>query len=289
MGNTSNREQWAVKARLRYVESCAWWRGVVNRHFLADYFGLSLAQISSDLQTYHEMNPGALHYNLKRKRYEGMPDMKCVLHKPSLEEAMRMFLPGGDAAARVARLSETVTEEPGAPPVATGEPSVVEVLQLPERPVHPDVARRMFLAVLRSGSVQIEYNSIHGGGISWRTIQPHAFAHDGSRWHVRAWCHKNAEYRDFSLCRMSAARWPDEESDPPPATDDDWNTWVTLTLKAHRGLPAAARSAVELDYGMSRGKILLKVRKAMENYLRHRLGLPLRDGTQPAPRLELAE
>lgn len=282
MGNTSNRDQWAVRQRLSYVECCAWWRGVVNRHFLADYFGLSLAQISADLQTYHELNPGALHYNLKRKRYEGIPEMACVLHTPTLEEGMAMFLPGGEAAGTVAKLGG-----PGGD--GAGDIPSVEVLQLPDRPVIPAVARRLFLAILRKGRVRIHYNSIHGGGISWRWILPHAFAHDGSRWHARAWCEKNREFRDFSLCRISEADWPEEESEAPPEKDKSWETWVTLRLKPNRHLPETTRAAVELDYGMQSGVITVRVREAMENYLRHRLGVPLRDGTRPEPRLEIAE
>ena len=281
MGNTTNRDQWAVRERLRYVERCAWWRGVVNRHFLADYFGLSLAQVSSDLQAYQEINQGALTYNLSRKRYEGVPGMACVLHEPSIEEAMRMFLPGGEAAGQVGRLE-------GGQPSASGIVAV-EVLALPHRPVVPMVARRVFLAVLRRGRVRIHYYSMNSGRAEWRWVRPHAFAHDGSRWHIRAWCDKNHDFRDFSLGRTTDAEWPEEDSGPLPAADTNWETWVTLKLRPHAGLAGTKRSAVELDYGMKDGTISIPVRRAMEDYLRAQLRLPLSDGTELRPNLELAE
>ncbi len=209
--------------------------------------------------------------------------MTCVLHQPSLEEAMVMFLPGGEAAGSVAGPGAVAGLESG------GDIPAVELLKLPDRPVLPGVARRLFLAVLRQGRVRIRYNSIHGGGMSWRWIRPHAFAHDGSRWHARAWCEKNSEFRDFSLCRMADAEWPEEEPAAPPKPDTDWETWTTLTLRPHRALSSNSRDAVELDYGMKKGVITVRVRLAMENYLRARLRLPLRNGSEPEPRLELAE
>ena len=54
-----------------------------------------MAQASSDLQRYLEMNPGALVYNLRQKRYEPVAEMKCVMIKSRLNEAVTRFL-GGD-------------------------------------------------------------------------------------------------------------------------------------------------------------------------------------------------
>ena len=283
MGNTSNRDQWAVRERLRYLERCAWWRGVVNRHYLAEYFGMSLAQVSSDLQAYQDINPAALTYNLKRKRYEGAPDMQCLLHEPSLEEAMRMFLPGGEAAGQVGRL------EGGQRSASEVTAPALEVLALPHRPVAPAVARRVFLAVLRKGRLRIRYCSMNSGETAWRWIRPHAFAHDGSRWHARAWCEKNSDFRDFSLGRIMEADWPEEDAGPLPSPDTDWDTWVTLQLRPHRNLSAAKRDAVQLDYGMKDGTVSIPVRRAMEDYLRARLLLPLRDGSELRPNLEPSE
>ncbi len=46
---------------------------------------------------------------------------------------------------------------------------------------------------------------------------------------------------------------------------------------------------MELDYGMTNGVLELKVRKAMEGYLRDRLGLAMADGTVPVALLECAK
>jgi WYL domain len=278
MGNVSNPNQWAVMERLRFIERSAFWRGVVNRQDLVETFGLSMAQASADLQRYQEMNPGALVYNLKRKRYEGAPELTPKLHEPRIEEAMGLFLPGGGQAGKVSSFEWLRDGDVGE--------SKVEVLEPPQRRANLTVVRRVFLAVHNEQRLRIKYHSVHSSAAAWRWIRPHAFAHDGSRWHARAWCEKNADHRDFSLGRMSDADWP-EDAPPQAVKDNDWIEEVTLTLRPAKGLDEAQKRAIELDYGIRRGRLKITVRKAMEGYLRDRLHLTLRDGTVPKRPLEI--
>jgi hypothetical protein len=76
MGNKTNDQNWAATERLRFIEACAWWKGIVQRQDLVGLFGISMAQASSDLQRYLEMNPSAFVYNLRQKRYEATAEMK---------------------------------------------------------------------------------------------------------------------------------------------------------------------------------------------------------------------
>jgi hypothetical protein len=46
----------------------------------------------------------------------------------------------------------------------------------------------------------------------------------------------------------------------------DWNTWEKLRLRPHRKLTAIQRRAVELDYDMRRGLVVMEVRRSMKNY-----------------------
>ena len=63
----------------------------------------------------------------------------------------------------------------------------------------------------------------------------------------------------------------------------------TLTLRANAQLLKADREAVEMDFGMTDGKVETKVRGILENYLRTRLGLSLKNGERPQVLVELAE
>ena len=273
MGNKTNDRNWAAMERLRCIEACAWWKGLVKRQDLAGLFGVSMAQASSDLQRYLELNPGAFVYNLRQKRYEATSEMQCLLTTPRLDEAVLRFLNGE---ARGVWDGWTGAQEAG---------ERVAVLDMPARHAGPVVERRVFLAILNGLRIKVRYASVHSGKEEWRWLRPHALAHSGARWHVRAWCENNQDFRDFTLSRIAEVEWSREPA-VQPLLDRDWNEWVTLRVSPHRGLKAVQRKAVERDYAMRNGVLKLKVRKAMEGYLRDRLGLTMADGKAPPKLLE---
>jgi hypothetical protein len=275
MGNRNNREQWAGLERLRFIESHAFWLGVVNRSAVIDVFGISSAQASGDFQSYHEVNPEALSYNLNRKRYEASRDMKLVYGPMPLEEAIQIFL--GESTLGVGRWQVAVQNVV----------SKADVLSLPRRQADLTVERCIFIAVYNNKRVRIKYNSMHGSTAKWRWIQPHAFAHNGHRWHVRAWCEENNDYRDFVLARISEIEWPVAPEGDPLPPDSAWQKIVTLKLKPHSDLTEEQRQTVMLEYGMTAGDITIKCRQAMEPYLRAMLQLPSVDGVEILARLEV--
>ena len=264
MGNSSNPEQWAVMERLRFIERAAFWRGWVQRQDLTTVYGKGSAQASADFQKYLELNPGALAYSMNRKRYEGQETMNQVLQEGRLEEAVTMFL------------------KAGRPPVnGLTEPShdvSVEWVVLPARRAAVQVARRMFQAVLHRRRVRVRYLSVHGRTDEWRWLRPHALAHSGHRWHVRAWCGKNGDYRDFTMGRIAEAEWP-VDGEAPPVPDRAWETMTSLTVRPAAGLSEEQRAAVAQEFGMRNGILTLTVREAMRQYLEKQLGLADSDGT----------
>ncbi|WP_345737046.1 WYL domain-containing protein [Prosthecobacter algae] len=263
--------------RLRFVERCAFWRGVVNRQDLVGAYGLSATQATSDLQKFQELNPGALNYNLNKKRYEGSPSMRCTLHKPRIEEAIALCFGSGDAPSALTR---PVTE-----PSGQETSGFVAGVELPLRTAAPDIQRAVFLGAIQKLRVQIEYTSMTGKKPGWRWIAPHAFGHNGYRWHVRAWCEQNEEFRDFVLSRIKAAHFPIHEA-AVPVVDSEWNKWVTVKVIPGSGLSEDMQKGIITDYSMRSGKLIFEVRKAMLKYTLRHLGLPTGDTPIP-PQLEL--
>ncbi len=262
MGNTSNREQWAVRERLTFIERVAWWRGAVNRSDVRELFGISAAQASSDLQAYQDMNPGVLVYNVRAKRYEAGREMACVLHAPHLGEAVRNFLGEG-------------VPLPQAAPESRPE-ARADVFVPPMRAALPEVERRIFLAVEGRRRLRIKYWSVRSGRGSLREIAPHALGSDGYRWHARAWCFEDGIYKDFALSRVEMAEWPGAAFEPPVA-DDAWTREVVLRLVPHRDLDEGRRKMIERDYGMVGGFLKLRVREAMVEYCLAHLRIPTMD------------
>jgi WYL domain len=269
MGNTSTKDQWAGRERLAFIERVAWWRGVVNRGALREVFGISAAQASADLQGYQERNPTALAYNVRSKRYEARSEMACVMHLPRLEEAVAMFLG---------------TPVP-LPQVAARAEGRVAIFVPPVREADEVVQRRVFLALDQGTRLQVTYWSVNSGAAKRREIAPHGLGHDGYRWHVRAWCFENSDFRDFALSRIEKAEWLGETF-TPPTQDDAWERMVTVVLRANSKLDEVQQQAIKRDYGMNAGKLEITMREAMREYcLAH---LRVTAGNERPQHLELA-
>jgi WYL domain len=278
MGNKSNTEQWAVMERMRFIERSAYWRGTVNRQDLARVFGLSMAQASADLQQYQQENPGALVYNLNRKRYEGAEGMWMKFCAPVLEEAMAAFLQGGREALPVTVPATVAGGDAPAPQVY--------VLAVPQRKAAPGVERRMFLAVINGLKIRVRYCSVNSGTEEWRWLHPRAFAHDGNRWHARAWCETRKAWADFNLSRIAEAEWPQIPQAPPEG--DPAAGMEVLKVRVHSQVDGTSKASVERDYGMEDGSLKLEVPGLMVDYLRARLRMPLADGSEPPALVEEA-
>jgi len=89
----------------------------------------------------------------------------------------------------------------------------------------------------------------------------------------QAWCEENGDFRDFVHSRIKSAAWP-EEAAPLPQKDKARKTRQTRTLTPNPALSPAQQAAVEDDFGLKSGKLVLKVRQAMLPYTLDHLRLP---------------
>ncbi len=260
MGNRTSEENWAARERLGAVERMLWWRGHVGRPDLRELFGLSPAQASADLQRYQELNPGAMVYQVRRKRYEAVAGMVPVMGVPDFGEAVRVFL-GGEVVSGLGS--------------GGGSDLVAEVLP-PVRAVEPQVEQAVVRCLLNGCRMRMVYRAVRRGdeqsGMA-RWLRPARLVWDGARWHVRGWCELRERYADFVMSRIVGV---DEivDGESPLPRDEDWECWETLELRPNPLLGEEGMAALRFDYGMGRKKLLkLKVRKALKRYLRERMGV----------------
>ena len=272
MGNVTNDENWAARARLREIEARLWWRGYVGRKELMEHFGMSPAQVSSDIQKYLKINAGVVVYHTSRKRYETLPAMKPVMHEPTLEEGLRLAL--GEEVHGTQRPVEGMCDLAASP---------VSIVRMPRRAVDRDVQRFLLLAAAwgrkrtSTWKVKVRYISVSSGSSGDRELVPRGFGFDGRRWHVRAYCLKSKDWRDFVLGRFEKVSWPTQAEEVPE--DDAWQQVETLTLTLNPELSEDQRKALRLDYGLQDDQLVLEVRQAMRDYVLSNLRLnPPGDG-----------
>jgi len=166
----------------------------------------------------------------------------------------------------VARLLEVARHLRDAPDAA------FDIAQTPERVVSATVFRVILRAIREKQDLQIEYQSLTRPQPMWRWVSPHAIASDGFRWHFRAYCHERKDFLDFifgRILQLGSTRPSEVDS----AIDAGWHTMIELKIGPHPSLTEAQRRFIELDYGMIDGTASLRIRKALVQYMKKRLGL----------------
>jgi predicted DNA-binding transcriptional regulator YafY len=229
-----------------------------------DKFGVSVPQASNDLRRYQEIAPKNIVYDKSAKRYISGPAFKPLLTEPSAGQYLaQLHRAATGRSAGACWLSD-------APPV--------DFTPLPDRTVRVDVLRAVLKAVSTGTSLEIDYQSMGRArpAPTRRWITPHAFANDGLRWHVRAYCHIDHRFKDFLLSRMLVVHGGGE---PGAAPEDDrfWHERLTVVLVPNPVLPDLQRRMIALDYDMQKGRLELPVRKALLYYFRNRFRLDLPD------------
>lgn len=250
---------WSVERRLEFIDFRLFWEGRINRRDLIEFFGVSVPQASSDLTQYQEMAKGNAVYDKNRKTYVAGPKFKPVFFEPSADQYL----------SELRQIESSLLPEEEAWAVRLPSYSIVPILR---RRIEPDILRTILHAIRNGESLHAHYQSMSSSEPKDRWLAPHALGFDGSRWHARAWCFKRESFRDFVLARI-VSTGDTRPSTVKPAEDVGWQREVTLRISPHPALKDGKRRAIELDYGMSDGLLVVKTRVCLAFYCMMQLGL----------------
>jgi len=230
--------KWEVQKRLEEIEKCLYWGGSLNRGSLRDKFGISAQQASADIALYNKQFPDSMVFNTSLKTYEPVKNYQPNLIKLSLSSCIDWL---------------------------NIEGFQVATIFLPKRKVDINILRDLTQALHQNQSITITYRSMTNASGETRRITPHTLVDDGFRLHVRAYCHKRDDFRDFVIGRIVSTG---EINKPGKGKfdDDEWNTIVELKIGPHPELTDEQRGCIESDYGMEEGCLTLKVKKALMHY-----------------------
>ena len=144
------------------------------------------------------------------------------------------------------------------------------VLEVPDRTIRPEVLRPLLKACRDSEVIAVEYVSLANPAPEIRLIAPHTLIYTGMRWHVRAYCEKNREYRDFVLSRLRGEPEFERKTENLIASDDDWNTEVEVIIEPDSRLKPEQKAIIEADFGMQDGTLVIPTRRALVKYVLQR-------------------
>lgn len=244
--------------RLSFIEARLYFLGELRRADVAKRFSRASIQASRDLALYKELAPGNLAYDFQAKTY--LPGEKFKLIFGHTPERVMYWLQSG--------LGDGLPHPQGLPTVA------VQSLSLPKLGELAVVTR----AIYRKQVLEVTYVSLSSGNTR-RQIVPHALVDNGQRWHVRAYDRNNRRFSDFVITRISKAVVADGgrvASHERAGADQQWNRILELKLIPHPKLKH--KSAVEADYGMRSGALIVKCRAAVAGYALRRWGVDCSQG-----------
>ena len=245
--------RWDLLLRYRFIETLVLWEGRLTTRHLCDTFGIGRQQASKDINNYlREIGPGNLEYDKYLKGYKPTPAFQPRLTQGVADEYLHLMARNNELMNVFESLSLSVAN--------------AEVLSVPVRDVKPEVLRPIMQAARQQKRLEVDYVSINNPDREGRIIVPHTLVYTGVRWHVRAWCEKNQEYRDFVLSRFRDT--PDilDESAHGVDGDAEWNTTVCIRITPDARLTPEQQQVVEVDYGMRDGMLEVTTRGKLVPY-----------------------
>jgi hypothetical protein len=260
--------RWGQERRLEFIDFRLLWDRTVNRGDVVDFFRVSIQQASADLAAYAQLAPRNLRYDKTGKTYRATEDFKPILAQADAQA----FLDQLAAVSRGTALSSGSF---------LGWRPPYDLVRLPARPISTGLLLRLLWAIRDGEDLRALYQSMRRTEPTLRWVAPHALAYNGLRWHVRAWCFENNEFRDFVISRIQ--RIDASRRTQAVAGDDSWwHSTVEVIIRPRTDLTIAQRSAIAADYGMARGQLRLTCRKALAFYLLRQLQLDRAPDQSPA-------
>ena len=240
--------------RYRLIEIVSLWEGKLNAGHLIEHFGIGRQQASKDINSYlNEVAPGNLQYNSSLKGYEPTEHFKPVVTSGVVDEYLHLVHRNSDLNSTFESLVLGFTHTCSVPS--------------PSFQVKPEVLRPIVTACRNGERVEVDYRSVNSPNKEGRIIVPHAIVHSGMRWHIRAYCEKNQEFRDFVLTRFFDQPEIIGKSDISHSEDLTWHTKVNVCFKPDPRLSKEQQIVVANDYGMKNGMLVIRVRAALVHYL----------------------
>lgn len=245
--------RWDLLQRYRLIEIIALWEGRLTTNHLCDTFGIGRQQASKDINDYlATVGAANLVYDKQLKGYRPAGQFLPRVTSGVADEYLHLLSRNKD-------LSQTFEQLPL-------QNANTEVVQVPLRNVEPTIIRTLVTAARNGKRVEVDYVSLQNPSREGRIIAPHTLVFTGLRWHVRAFCEKNQDFRDFVLSRFRGI--PTIENDASAHANDDarWNRMLTLKIVADQRLSKEQRKIIEQDYGMTRGTLKITTRAALAQY-----------------------
>lgn len=254
--------RWELLMRYRLIEIVALWEGRLTTKHLCNSFGIARQQASKDLNAYmRDIAPGNLEYDRKLKGYKPAVGFRPKVTSGLADEYLHALASTKDFAHTFSQLDLGFAH--------------TEMLTPPLRQVNPDILRALVQAARDGKKIDMGYVSLTSPDEESRIIAPHTLVCTPLRWHVRAYCEKNRDFRDFVLSRFRGINGIEGDAEMTKAQDERWNSTIDIVLVPDSRLTDYQKAIIAEDYNMQHGKRVFSVRSALVPYAVQALNLDL--------------
>ncbi|MGF1702844.1 WYL domain-containing protein [Photobacterium makurazakiensis] len=239
----------AQKERLAFIDFALYFLGELTRKDLIDRFAVGHAATTRDFALYKELMPENLKLDMRSKKYFKQPDFTPLFLLDMKKTLATISLGYGDGFSGLQNF-----------PINCESP---DSLTVPKTPIMAVFCE----AIYRNKLIEVDYISTSSGK-GKRIIAPHSLVDSGNRWHIRSYDRKNDQFMDVVCNRVTDAKIIEDatpEDHEQLESDRQWQKYIELELIPHPKLDNP--EAIELDYEMKNGVIMIEVRAALAGYL----------------------
>ena len=245
--------RWNTLLKCQLIEIVSLWEGRLTTNVLISAFGIGRQQASRDINFYNkQIAPNNLIYDMQLKGHRPTDQFEPVLTKGTIDEYFNLLGSRKELGSHLACLNLTNTN--------------TEMISSPGRFIVPEFIRPVIAAVKDNMRLEIEYLSLSSQEKEYRVISPHTLVYSGYRWHIRAHCEKNNDYRDFVLSRISTIPEPVLPSEHTARDDPAWNRFIELIIKPDNRLSSFQQEVIARDFNMVNNQLTIPTRAALANY-----------------------
>ena len=261
--------RWDLLLRYRMIEIIALWEGRLTTNHLCNSFGIGRQQASKDINNYlNDIAPGNLQYDKQIKGYVPSAQFSPAVTSGSADEYLHILSRNQDISHSFEGLNLQMAN--------------TELMPIPQRHINPVMLRALVRAAREGKRIELGYTSLNSPNIEERIIEPHTLVFTGLRWHVRAYCEKNRDFRDFVLSRFRGQPEIMDKALVDAKEDKQWHQQITINVKPDPRLNIEQRKIIANDYGMKRGLLKVSTRAALVEYVLQALNLDPRK-IEPKP------
>lgn len=260
-----NAEHPRPSSRLAHLHLLLVWEGRLSRRRVIETFGLGPIRASELIRSFRDRFPEWMRWDSKTRSYHAtLAAFRAneTLLKDKKEPSL-FSLPQYLALVGLPNVTETV---PAMGAVYLESSPICAAFREPSGP-DPRVFSTVRQAIVEHQRLGITYRSMREPEPHQREIEPHCLVRAGRRWHVRAYCVSDIDFRDYALGRITKVKPLAEATTHSAAEDKSWQTLVRVRLVAHPGLTLPRQQLVRFEYFGSTASRVETCRAALVSYL----------------------